>query len=35
VTLHRSDDGEWLITNDIWNMDAPPAAPAEEDEPMD
>jgi len=29
VTLHRGDDGEWLITNDIWNMDAPPAAPAE------
>ncbi len=35
VTMHRGDDGEWLITNDIWNMDAPPAAPMEEDEPMD
>jgi len=35
VTLQRSDDGEWLITNDIWNMDTPPAAPMEEDEPMD
>ncbi len=35
VTLQRSDDGEWLITNDIWNMDTPPAAAIEEDEPMD
>ncbi len=35
VTLHRSDDGEWLITNDIFNSDNPPAAPMEEDEPMD
>ncbi len=35
VTFRRGDDGEWRITNDIWNMDAPPAAPAEEDEPMD
>jgi ketosteroid isomerase-like protein len=30
VTFHRGDDGEWLITNDIWNMDTPPAAPAED-----
>ncbi len=35
VTMHRSDDGDWLITNDIWNMDPAPAAPVEEDEPMD
>ena len=35
VTMRRGDDGEWLITNDIWNMDAPPAAPMEEDEPME
>ncbi len=35
VTFRRGDDSEWLITNDIWNMDAPPAAPMEEDEPMD
>jgi ketosteroid isomerase-like protein len=35
VTLQRSDDGEWLITNDIWNMDPSTAAPAEEDESVD
>ncbi len=35
VTLHRSDDGAWLITNDIWNLDPAPAAPAEEDASMD
>ncbi len=35
VTMRRGDDGEWLITNDIWNMDPAPAAPVEEDEPMD
>ena len=29
VTLRRSDHGEWLITNDIFNSDNPPAAPAE------
>ena len=35
VTFRRGDDGEWRITNDIFNSDNPPAAPAEEDEPMD
>jgi hypothetical protein len=35
TTSSRSDDGEWLITNDIFNSDNPPAAPAEEDESMD
>ena len=35
VTLQRGDDGVWLITNDIWNMDAPPAAPAQEDAPLE
>jgi len=35
VTMRRGDHGEWLITNDIWNMDAAPAAPAEEDAPME
>ncbi len=34
-TFRRGDDGEWRITNDIWNSDNPPAAPAEEDEAMD
>jgi uncharacterized protein (TIGR02246 family) len=29
VTFQRGDDGEWLITNDIFNSDNPPAAPAE------
>lgn len=36
TTSSRSDDGEWLITNDIFNSDnPPPPAPVEEDEPMD
>ncbi len=35
VTFHRGDDGEWLITNDIWNSDVPAAAPMEEDAPME
>ncbi len=34
-TFQRCDDGVWRINNDIWNSDNPPAAPAEEDEPMD
>ena len=34
-TFQRDDDGVWRINNDIWNSDNPPAAPAEEDEPMD
>ena len=34
-TFVRGDDGEWRITNDIWNSDNPPAAPMEEDEPME
>ncbi len=34
-TFLRGDDGEWRISNDIFNSDNPPAAPAEEDEPMD
>ena len=35
VTFSRSDHGDWLITNDIFNSDNLPAAPAEEDEPME
>ncbi len=29
VTFRRGDDGEWRITNDIFNSDNPAAAPAE------
>ena len=28
--FHRGDDGEWLITNDMWSSDLPPPAPMEE-----
>ena len=34
-TFQRGDDGEWRITNDIFNSDNLPAAPMEEDEPME
>ena len=33
--FHRGDDGEWLITNDMWSSDLPPPAPMEEDPPME
>ncbi len=33
--FHRGDDGEWRMTNDIWNSDVPAAAPMEEDAPME
>ncbi len=33
--FHRGDDGEWRITNDMWSSDLPPAAPMEEDAPME
>jgi ketosteroid isomerase-like protein len=33
--FHRGDDGEWRISNDIWNSDVPVAAPMQEDEPME
>ncbi len=28
--FHRGDDGEWRISNDIWNSDLPPPAPLED-----
>ena len=28
VTVFRRKDGKWLMIRDIWNSDAPPAAPA-------
>ncbi len=28
--FQRGDDGEWRISNDIWNSDLPPPAPTEE-----
>jgi uncharacterized protein (TIGR02246 family) len=28
VTVYARRDGKWLIVRDIWNSDAPPAAPA-------
>ena len=28
--FHRGDDGEWLMTNDMWSSDLPPPAPMEE-----
>jgi len=34
-TFVRGDDGEWRMSNDIFNSDNPPAAPMEDDEPMD
>ena len=34
-TFVRGDDGEWLMNNDMFSSDNPPAAPAEEDESMD
>ena len=33
--FHRGDDGEWLMTNDMWSSDLPPPAPMEEDPPME
>lgn len=30
VTVYGKKDGKWLIIRDIWNSDAPPAAPAPE-----
>ncbi len=35
-TFQRGEDGEWRMTNDIWNSDVPVAAdaPTEEDAPM-
>ena len=35
--FHRGDDGEWLMTNDMWSSDLPPPAPApaEEDAPVE
>ena len=35
-TFERGDDGEWRISNDIWNSDVPVAVdePMEEEEPM-
>ena len=37
--FHRGDDGEWLMTNDMWSSSVPApaaaAAPAEEDAPME
>ena len=33
--FHRGDDGEWLITNDMWSSDLPAAAPVEEDAPAE
>jgi ketosteroid isomerase-like protein len=32
---HRGDDGEWLMTNDMWSSDVPVPAPAEEEAPME
>ncbi|MCH8134962.1 MAG: nuclear transport factor 2 family protein, partial [Proteobacteria bacterium] len=31
--FHRGDDGEWLMTNDMWSSDLPAAAPMEESAP--
>ncbi len=33
--FHRGDDGEWLMTNDMWSSDLPPPAPMEEDPPVE
>ena len=33
--FHRGDDGEWLMTHDMWSSDLPAAAPMEEDAPME
>ena len=33
--FHRGDDGEWLMTHDMWSRDLPAAAPMEEDEVME
>ena len=33
--FHRGDDGEWLMTNDMWSSDLPAAAPMEDDAPME
>ena len=33
--FHRGDDGEWLMTNDMWSSDLPAAAPMEESAPME
>ena len=35
TTFQRGDDGEWRISNDIFNSDNPPAAPAQEDAPLE